>query len=211
MTSTALASATGLVVLSLLVVVQGSFEDNSLSGRPNARVCGKSPLREADGTQQPDKGTCSKTQLGEIPSTEHMTSTLILKPQNGATLKAGESFEVVIKLIDLETGFFSDPDNEYYAFSQQLNNDGVIKGHSHIVIQKLRSKDSPPDATDFEFFKGLNQADGGDGKLFQTVDGLSPGKYRLCTMASSFAHSSLIMPVAQRGPQDDCIRFNVKS
>ncbi|KAG6549296.1 hypothetical protein Mapa_009282 [Marchantia paleacea] len=209
MKSTALAAA-GLLVLSLIIGVHADFEDDSLSGKPSGRVCGKSPLREADGTQQQDRGTCSKTQLGEIPSTKHMTSTLILKPQNGATLKAGKSFEVVIKLIDLETGFFSDPDNEYYAFSQQLNNDGVVKGHSHIVIQKLRSKESPPDATDFEFFKGLNQADEGDGKLFQTVDGLSRGKYRLCTMASSFAHSSLIMPVAQRGPQDDCIRFSVK-
>ncbi|BBN09137.1 hypothetical protein MPTK1_4g17450 [Marchantia polymorpha subsp. ruderalis] len=202
-----------VVVLTLGLTVDAAFADNSLSGSPDGQVCKKSSLKRADGKQnlQSDQGTCSTTQLGEIPSRDHMTSTLILEPQSGATIPARTAFQVIVKMMNLDTGFFSDPETQYYTSSQQLNKDGLIKGHAHIVVQKLRGRDLVPSATDFDFFKGLNTAADGDERLFASVDeGLSPGKYRLCSTAASFSHNSLVLPVAQRGPQDDCIRFTVK-
>jgi len=47
--------------------------------------------------------------------------------------------------------------------------------------------------------------------LTTPVNGLNEtGDYRLCTMTSSFAHQPVLMPVAQRGGQDDCVRFTVE-
>jgi len=57
----------------------------------------------------------------------------------------------------------------------------------------------------------LDFAADAQGILQQDVaNGLPAGLYRCCTMASSFAHTPVIMPVAQRGSQDDCIRFTVQ-
>nr|CAG8611831.1 14792_t:CDS:2 [Entrophospora candida] len=90
--------------------------------------------------------------------------------------------------------------SKYYAEPQQLKN-GVIKGHSHITIQKLDGNNLP-DAKDFTFFKGLYQPDK-NGILSVRVKGLSPGDYRICTLVSSFFHQPVIMPVAKHGSQDD--------
>ncbi|KAG6546819.1 hypothetical protein Mapa_011672 [Marchantia paleacea] len=202
-----------IVILPLLAAAaHGAFEDNSDSGSPNGFVCaGASRARAADGTQQADQETCSSIQLGEIPTSDKMTTTLIVKPKFGETIERNKKFEIKLKLKNLETGFFSDPNVQYYSFSQQLNNEGKIKGHTHVVIQRLDSNSSPPDARNFDFFKGLNDAANHNDVLTQSVDeGLDPGTYRLCTMASSFSHQAVIMPIAQRGPQDDCTRFIVE-
>lgn len=39
--------------------------------------------------------------------------------------------------------------------------------------------------------------------------GLEKGFYRVCTMSSAANHQPVLMPVAQRGAQDDCQRFSV--
>lgn len=39
--------------------------------------------------------------------------------------------------------------------------------------------------------------------------GLPAGNYRVCTMTSSSNHQPVLMPVAQRGAQDDCQKFVV--
>ncbi|CAJ0760397.1 10774_t:CDS:2, partial [Entrophospora sp. SA101] len=99
------------------------------------------------------------------------------------------------KTSNLITGFFTDPNEKYYAEPQLLKN-GVIKGHSHVTIQKLDGNNLP-DAKDFAFFKGLDQPDK-NGILSVKVKGLSPGDYRICTLVSSFSHQPVIMPVAKR-------------
>jgi len=49
-----------------------------------------------------------------------------------------------------------------------------------------------------------------NGQLSVTVTGgLPAGLYRVCTMASAANHQSVLMPVAQRGAQDDCTKFSV--
>ncbi|CAG8672465.1 27_t:CDS:1, partial [Paraglomus occultum] len=182
-----------------------NFTAVSDSGPPNGKVCDKaSTLTKADGTQQRDIETCSDTELGEIPIASKMPSTIILFPENASTLPANKSFTVKLKITNLHTGFFDNATSQYYLFSQQLDNNGFILGHTHITIQLLDSIDTPPDAQFFAFFKGLNQPADSDGILTQDVaDGLPAGLYRACTMSSSFAHTPVIMPVAQRGAQDD--------
>jgi hypothetical protein len=148
--------------------------------------------------------------MGEIPDVNSMTSQLIVNPKNCDDIDDNTKFTVQVKVANLETGNFDDPATQYYIFSQQLNKQGFIKGHSHITIQKLNG-DNLPNAKEFAFFKGLNDpAD--NGVLSVAVeDGLkAQGEYRICTMGGSFAHQPLIMPVAQRGAQDDCIRINIK-
>ena len=69
----------------------------------------------------------------------------------------------------------------------------------------------PLDPEKFDFFKGLNDPADGNGELTALVEkGLPPGKYRLCTQVSSFAHQPTVMPIAHRGGQDDCVRFEAR-
>uniref|UniRef100_A0A1D1XHB1 Glycosyltransferase 25 family member n=1 Tax=Anthurium amnicola TaxID=1678845 RepID=A0A1D1XHB1_9ARAE len=189
------------------------FNQNTLSGPPNPLICNQSKLTKANGKQNKTPGdggrTCSTTQLGEIPDVTKMTTTLIVSPRNGQKIKAGQVFTVSIKMANIETGNFDDPDNQYYTFAQQLNKQGFIKGHNHVTIQSLTG-DQPPDAQKFDFFKGLNDPAVNGVLSVQVNPGLTPGLKRICTMSASFAHTPLIMPVAQRGSQDDCIRVLVK-
>lgn len=171
-----------------------------------AEICKTSRL-PPDVGQQLTSGACSSTQLGEIPTVDKMTSTIIVQPKNAARIRANIPFNVTIMVANLKTGLFSDPDAEYYTKSQSLDEAGFIKGHSHITVQSFHHN-KVPDPRDFAFFKGLNESDR-NGILQVTVDGLLPGHYRICTLASSFSHQPIIMPVAKRGPQDDCIRIRV--
>ncbi|CAG8569276.1 7291_t:CDS:1, partial [Racocetra persica] len=166
-----------------------------------------------DGLQK-KQGSCSDTVQGEIPDVDHMVSTLIIEPENGCVLPANKNFTVTIETINLVTGFFDDPATQYYKFPQVV--DKVTKnifGHSHITIQKLNNVVSAPDPKLFAFFKGLN--DPFNGTFFslvigtKDVAGLPAGLYRICTMVSSFGHQPTLMPVAQRGGQDDCIRITL--
>ena len=68
----------------------------------------------------------------------------------------------------------------------------------------------PPPAGVFAFFKGINTAQDAQGILSADVTGgLPAGKYRVCTLSSASNHQPVLMPVAQRGAQDDCQRFTV--
>ncbi|CAH1764609.1 22540_t:CDS:2 [Entrophospora sp. SA101] len=155
---------------------------------------------KATNGKQVRQGSCSQTIQGEIPSVDNMPSTLIIEPMNGQTIKAHQSFRIRTKTSNLITGFFTDPNKQYYVKPQQLKN-GMIKGHSHITIQKLDGNNLP-DARDVAFFKGLDQPDD-NGILSVKAKGLSPGDYRICTIVSSFSHQPVIMPIAKRGSQDD--------
>ncbi|KAG5461011.1 MAG: hypothetical protein BJ554DRAFT_6868, partial [Olpidium bornovanus] len=91
---------------------------------------------------------------------------------------------------NLQTGFFTVAATEYYTQPQTLNSDGIIKGALTV---------------------GLNDAAGGDGRLSTDVPANTlntAGVYRICTMVGAFSHQPVVMPIAQRGAQDDCIRIN---
>ncbi|CAG8596709.1 3015_t:CDS:2 [Paraglomus brasilianum] len=190
------------------------FAKDTLSGKPSFEICKKSKLTKADGTQNKTPGpkgrTCVEAQLGEVPDITKMTSTIIVQPENGQRIKAKKPFQIKILMSNIDLGNFDNPATQYNIFGQQLNKKGIIKGHSHVTIQDLGNGKKPPNAEKIDFFLGLNgEAD--KGSLSVTVtEGLSPGLKRLCTMSGSFSHQPLVMPVAQRGAQDDCIRFVVQ-
>jgi hypothetical protein len=168
-------------------------------------------LVKSDGTQN-RAGACSETIQGAIPPATKMVSTIISTPANGAILGIQEPFTVTVNTVNMQLGFFDDPKTLYYASPQTLNNNLNIQGHQHVTIQQLTSLTQPPDAQQFDFFLGLNDA-GGNGVLSANVAKGLPraGTYRICSITGSRGHQPVVMPVAQRGSQDDCIRVTVSS
>ncbi|KAI9139432.1 hypothetical protein BKA69DRAFT_1126514 [Paraphysoderma sedebokerense] len=170
---------------------------------------------------------CSRTTFGAIPSIGKMVSTLITTPSDGAVFRRSKKEPLVftISTSNLEFGHADDIKTEYRKTGQILNSKGMIKGHTHLVIQKLvvpsgatgPNRPPSPGSNDLAFFQPLDSE--ALPPRFQThrtltfsigtesfpVDGL----YRACTMTSSAAHVPVIMPVEVRGTQDDCIRFNI--
>lgn len=150
--------------------------------------------------------------MGHIPAQDKMTSSIITNPQPGEDLEAGKDFDVKVAIANLQAGSFTNPANTYYAAPQALS-DGIVIGHTHITIQDLGGSitpSKPPEADKFVFFKGVNNTGNGQGLLQATVKGgLPAGNYRVCTMTSASNHQPVLMPVAQRGAQDDCTKFTV--
>jgi len=164
-----------------------------------------------NGEQNP-AGGCSTTIIGEVPSEDHMISTVILFPKDGATLVANEPFTVRIKTINLSSGSFSDPTKQYGTLPQKLDEHGLVEGHSHVTIQKIDDDNVPLDPQKVAFFEGLNSPADNFGELTANVDkGLPVGRYRACTVVSTSTHNPVAMPVAKRGAQDDCVRFTVEN
>lgn len=153
------------------------------------------------------------TVMGDIPSTANMVSSIITDPAPGQDVAANTAFTVKVQVAKLAAGSFTNPANTYYAAPQALNGQGLIIGHTHITIQDLGGSLTPtnaPNADTFAFFKGINDNGNGNGGLeAQVTDGLPAGFYRVCTMASASNHQPVIMPIAQRGAQDDCTKFTV--
>jgi len=198
------------IVAILVAYVAVSTVALDAATKSSGNFCDKSKKTPFDGTQNKD-GSCVDTFMGELPSRDKMVSTVILFPKDGSTIPANKNFTILVKISNLVTGFFDDPATQYYLFPQTLDDNGLIQGHSHVTVQKINGDRQILDPTIFAFFKGLN-GKAENGVLSAVVEkGLPAGKYRLCTMCSSFGHQPTYMPVAQRGAQDDCIRFKVSN
>ena len=150
--------------------------------------------------------------MGQIPARDNMISTIITFPLPGDTIRANSDFTISFQSNHLQAGSFTNPTVTYYSSPQELARNGDIIGHAHITIQDIGSLRSttPPDPRQFAFFKGVNDPVDANGLLSATVPGgLPAGAYRACTMVSSSNHQPVLMPVAQRGAQDDCVKFEV--
>ncbi|KAL1986382.1 hypothetical protein VTN96DRAFT_6461 [Rasamsonia emersonii] len=204
-------------------LVQTGSQNNGLSG--TGAEAGESPSATDNANfinfcqgktltngQQIKGGSCNGIVMGDIPSTENMISTVILNPQTGQDLPANQDFNVTLQVNGLQAGSFTNANTTYYAAPQALNSKGQIIGHTHVTIQNIGSLNpsTPPDPTTFAFFKGINDAGDGNGGLSAAVTGgLPAGVYRVCTMTSASNHQPVLMPIAQRGAQDDCTKFTV--
>jgi hypothetical protein len=151
--------------------------------------------------------------MGDIPAKANMVSSIITYPTTGGQAIASDTtFNITVQTANIAAGSFTNADSTYYAAPQFLAN-GIIVGHTHVTVQDLGSSLNPSaalDATQFAFFKGINDAGNGKGLLTATVTGgLPAGNYRVCTMASASNHQPVLMPVAQRGTSDDCTKFVV--
>ncbi|KAJ3124977.1 hypothetical protein HK098_000697 [Nowakowskiella sp. JEL0407] len=191
-------------------LVPGNVDGNNFKPFPQSDFCKKSGQAESDGSQN-KAGACSSTPMGQIPSVDKMVSTLIINPDSGAKVDASKDNTVTIAISNLATGFFDDPQKQYYLFPQTLNGQGIIQGHQHITVQKMNGK-AVLDAKVFAFFKGLNAASPDGKTLSVTIPAgtlRENGQHRICSLSGTFSHQPVVMPVAQRGAQDDCIRVDV--
>lgn len=157
-------------------------------------------------------GSCNGIPMGQIPAKNVMVSSTILNPQTGVSIPSDTTFNITVQMANLAAGQFTNADATYFSVPQTLTN-GIVSGHTHVTVQDLGGSLNPTnalDATQFAFFKGINDAGNGQGLLSAVVTGgLPAGNYRVCTMASSANHQPVIMPVAQRGTADDCTKFVV--
>ncbi|TQV93440.1 hypothetical protein V2A60_010152 [Cordyceps javanica] len=158
-------------------------------------------------------GSCNGIPMGNIPATTKMVSSIFVNPQNGDNIAAKQDFDIQVQMINFAPGAFTNATTTYYSAPQDLNQDGFIIGHTHVTVQdtgRTLNPQAPLDPQKFAFFKGINDAGNGRGLLSAKVTGgLPAGNYRLCSMSSSANHQPVLMPVAQRGAQDDCVRFTV--
>ncbi|KAI7916278.1 hypothetical protein M9X92_007979 [Pyricularia oryzae] len=158
-------------------------------------------------------GSCNGIPMGQIPSKQNMVASVIINPKMGDNIPEGQDFQIQVQTINLQAGSFTNAVATYYTAPQKLNGQGQIIGHTHVTVQDLGNSlnpTQPPDPTQFAFFKGIDDAGNGQGLLAATVEGgLPAGNYRVCTLTSGSNHQPVIMPVAQRGSQDDCQKFTV--
>ncbi|KAG6897371.1 hypothetical protein C0992_002140 [Termitomyces sp. T32_za158] len=152
-------------------------------------------------------GSCNPAPIGTIPSVDKMPSAKFTFPANGGTVTANQQFTITMAINNLATGNFVNADENYFAAPQQLDNQGQIIGHSHVVVETLTSttQTTPTDPRNFAFFKGLNDP-AANGVLTAAVTaGLPAGAYRLCSINTCANHQPAIVPIAQHGALDDCI------
>jgi hypothetical protein len=151
--------------------------------------------------------------MGRIPAATNMISTLITFPQPSDRLSPLTTFTVTLQMRHLRAGHLVNPSAAYYAAPQDLDEHGDILGHVHVTIQEIGEslrEGHAPDPAVFAFFKGVDDpGDGKGGLTAEVTGGLPRGVYRVCTMTAARNHQPVVMPVAQRGAQDDCVRFEV--
>ena len=152
-------------------------------------------------------GSCNPAPIGVIPSVDNMPSAKFTNPQNFATIKSNTTFTISMAIKNMQTGFFVNAQENYFAAPQVLNSAGQITGHSHVVIEQLTSlsQTTPTDPKTFVFFKGLNAAAVGGVLTADVTGGLSPGFYKLSSINSSANHQPVIVPIAQHGSLDDAV------
>ncbi|KAJ7478424.1 hypothetical protein FB451DRAFT_1241983, partial [Mycena latifolia] len=129
-------------------------------------------------------GSCNAAPMGLIPSTARMPSAKFLNPRH-----------------------FTNAQANYFSAPQQLNAQGTIIGHTHVVIEALPSLASTT-ATDpnaFFFFKGINSPLTNGSVSTPVEGGVPPGAYRLCSQNAAMNHQPVVVPVAQHGALDDCV------
>jgi hypothetical protein len=153
--------------------------------------------------------------MGKILSTSNMISAIIISPKPAENIAANKDFTIQVQTTGLTAGTFTNAAATYYSAPQNLASNGQIIGHTHVTVQSLGNSLQPstaPDPNAFAFFKGINDAENGKGLLSATVTGgLPAGNYRVCSMTSSANHQPVLMPIAQRGAQDDCQKFTVSA
>jgi len=157
-------------------------------------------------------GSCNPAIMGQIPSTQNMPSAKFTFPTNQAVVTANTPFTVTMNIQGLTTGNFVNADLNYFAAPQQLDSNGVILGHSHVVIEAINGLNdtTPTDPENFVFFKGLNSA-AVNGQLTANVSsGLAAGTYRLSSINTAANHQPVLVPVAQHGALDDQVYFTVQ-
>jgi len=155
-------------------------------------------------------GSCNPAPMGVIPSKDNMPSSKFTNPKNGDTVAANNAFTISMAINNFQSGAFVNAQENYFAAPQQVNGQGLIIGHSHVVVETLQALDqtTPTDPRKFAFFKGLNSAAQGGILTADVTAGLPAGSYRLCSINTAANHQPALVPIAQHGSLDDCVYFS---
>jgi hypothetical protein len=161
--------------------------------------------------QQITGGSCNPAPMGSIPSSANMPSAKFTNPKNLQDIAANQAFTITMAIQGMETGNFVNAQANYFAAPQQLNGQGQIKGHSHVVVESLSAIDqtTPTDPSKFAFFKGLNAAASGGVLTADVTAGLPAGVYKLSSINTAANHQPVLVPIAQHGSLDDAVYFTV--
>lgn len=151
--------------------------------------------------------------MGSIPSSANMPSSKFSNPKNLDTLEANTPFTITMNIQGMETGNFVNAQTNYFSAPQQINAQGLIVGHSHVVIEAITSlqQTMPTDPTKFAFFLGLNAAAQNGVLTAAVAKGLPAGVYRLGSINSAANHQPALVPIAQHGMLDDAIYVSFQS
>lgn len=108
---------------------------------------------------------------------------------------------------NLELGNFVNAASNYYSAPQQVNSEGNIVGHTHVVVEQLSSltQTTPTDPTKFAFFKGVDGAAVNGAVSVTVTGGLPAGVYKLSSINSAANHQPVLVAIAQHGSCDDQI------
>ncbi|KAF5331477.1 hypothetical protein D9758_015496 [Tetrapyrgos nigripes] len=175
--------------------------------------CALFNLPLTNGLQTREGASCNPVPMGVLPSIDLMPSSKFRFPLNGDTLRANLEFDVSMKINNLNTGVFTDATQNYFSAPQQLDKDGLILGHSAIVIEELDSltQTTTTKPARFAFFRGLvipSQA----GVVSAHIDGGLPvGSYRVSSITSAANHQPVLLPTLAHGAVDDVVYFTITS
>jgi len=186
----------------------------SLTSKNNfINFCLTVPNEQITNGKQIAAGSCNPAPMGSIPSSANMPSAKFTNPKNGDTIPANTAFTISMAINNLQTGNFVNAQENYFAAPQQLNAQGLIIGHSHVVVETLQALDqtTPTDPTKFAFFKGLNGVAQGGILTASVTAGLPAGAYRLCSINTAANHQPALVPIAQHGTLDDCVYFTASA
>ncbi|KAF9020335.1 hypothetical protein BDZ89DRAFT_1138756 [Hymenopellis radicata] len=156
-------------------------------------------------------GSCNPAPMGVLPAKEKIPSSKFTFPVNFQQFDEGESFTISMAIQNLDTGNFVNAQDKYFSAPQTLNNDGVIIGHSHVVIEAISAFNATDllDPVNFAFFKGLNGAAVNGILTADVTNGLPAGFYKLSSINAAANHQPVLAPIAQHGSCDDVVYFQV--
>jgi len=119
-----------------------------------------------------------------------MPSAKFIFPPNFAAVTKGETFTVQLAINHLETGWFTNPAETFMSAPTQVNSNGDVIGHSHIVIQQLTGfgQTTPLDTKKFTFFKAMNSAAVNGVLSIDVTNGLPSGYYRIAAFHAGSNH-----------------------
>lgn len=158
--------------------------------------------------------SCNPAPMGVIPSSDNMPSAKFTFPKNGDTsLIENTPFTISMAIQNFESGNFVNADENYFAAPQQVNAQGQIIGHSHVVVESLSALDqtTPTNPKVFAFFKGLNAAAVNGILTADVTAGLPAGFYKLSSINTAANHQPVLVPIAQHGSLDDAVYFTVQA
>ncbi|GAA6028894.1 hypothetical protein JCM8097_001491 [Rhodosporidiobolus ruineniae] len=158
-------------------------------------------------------GSCNAVPMGVIAAANKAPSCKFVNPKNLDVIPEKTTFTAQMAIQNLVTGNFVNAQQNYFSAPQATDNNGIIIGHSHVVIQEIENLQTttPADPQVFAFFKGLNEAAQG-GILSATVDGgLPAGTYKMSSINSASNHQPALTGVAQHGSLDDASYFIVSN